>query len=513
MQNKAANTEDEEEGKEKRKGIVTRVKHILTIKSVERPKSEVRHPEVVRESGGPKENVNDDEGYLNQDSLLMDGSLDKSRLYDILSQEKSRRGANQGDEPIRESGNEPNRGDNEADKVKMRRPKVSKAAQVNEDGSLEDEGRPSSTFFQRGSMLVSSVRSSIRKMTASGKRKSTISDGGEEASGSPFDSAALKPPGTRSSCNESQDSGLGEDSDFDPNSSSLSARTPTPAGVILTSGSSRPSSSSLRKVSGGSSAHDSDHSLKKHVIIREPSLSALPSTNRKRRQYQNECCLETAKIYSRPTRIPEANATRKSVAERGGSVSSQWDHLFQLARAEVSRTVAGCDNFTLRLIFDSDRAAVRSDVADMDSVPELARMIHTVYKVLFFPWIKRGQRSHLSMILHCVQNFLVIMVEMAANLDEDDRLRYSRFTRDLLAACESNRYSPLEACLIRTRTLYIDLWCSLLCLPFKEVASPTVSLVERTLMMKRKHSVICEEDEGAEGAAEAEREERVVVQV
>ena len=337
VQNKAANTEDEEEGKEKRKGIVTRVKHILTIKSVERPKSEVRHPEVVRESGGPKENENDDEGYLNQDSLLMDGSLDKSRLYDILSQEKSRRGANKGDEPIRESGNEPNRGDNEADKVKMRRPKVSKAAQVNEDGSLEDEGRPSSTFFQRGSMLVSSVRSSIRKMTASGKRKSTISDGVEEASGSPFDSAALKPPGTRSSCNESQDSGLGEDSDFDPNSSSLSARTPTPAGVILTSGSSRPSSSSLRKVSGGSSAHDSDHSLKKHVIIREPSLSALPSTNRKRRQYQNECCLETAKIYSRPTRIPEANATRKSVAERGGSVSSQWDHLFQLARAEGSR--------------------------------------------------------------------------------------------------------------------------------------------------------------------------------
>ena len=176
VQNKAANTEDEEEGKEKRKGIVTRVKHILTIKSVERPKSEVRHPEVVRESDGPKENVNDDEGYLNQDSLLMDGSLDKSRLYDILSQEKSRRGANKGDEPIRESGNEPNRGDNEADKVKMRRPKVSKAAQVNEDGSLEDEGRPSSTFWYsmfRASIVVSksailaSEPMTVRVMTSS----------------------------------------------------------------------------------------------------------------------------------------------------------------------------------------------------------------------------------------------------------------------------------------------------------------------------------------------------------
>ena len=144
--------------------------------------------------------------------------------------------------------------------------------------TTEESQSIASSLFQRGSHLVSSVRSSLRKMASPWLNKA---GGGEGAARNNPEAASSN---CSEACNSSQDSGLGEDSDsFDPGlrgssliSSAASPRSPTPGaaapGII------RPSNSSLRKTSSASSSSNIGVPVKKHVVIREPSLTNLPSS-------------------------------------------------------------------------------------------------------------------------------------------------------------------------------------------------------------------------------------------
>ena len=74
--------------------------------------------------------------------------------------------------------------------------------------------------------------------------------------------------------------------------------------------------------------------------------------------------------------------------------------------------------------------------------------------------------SQLSIILHCVQKFLIIVVDVCPDLESNDRRRLAICSRGLLRQCEDAKYSPITECLARTRTFYIQVWCALLCVPF-----------------------------------------------
>lgn len=376
--------------------------------------------------------------------------------------------------------------------------KVDHASQTLEPQQLQTSSEakksPSFSFFARGSHLVSSVRNSFRNMAKkktpfhhldnnahpvssltlgrhgndSGINDLSIKGGLGQQPQAITKGASSSSTTTKVSCNDSQDSGLGEESDFDPASNSSLVRTPTPITVTSTQ------TSSLRKISSVSSSVSGGAVVKKHVIIREPSLSILPSS-RKRRVAR----LETVRIYPRAARLPSIAKT--------GTVSAIWDQLNQSACAEVMRVVPVCDHFTVRLIFNPDRAQTRDDVQDLETIDDIARLILTVYKVLFYEWIKQKRTSHLAIILHCVQHFLIIMVDLASHMDMDDRLRFARICGDLLRESEMGRYKDLGVVLARTRTVYIDLWCAILCLPtLNPLESPSLSEVRERLIKQRR---------------------------
>ena len=110
---------------------------------------------------------------------------------------------------------------------------------------------------------------------------------------------------------------------------------------------------------------------------------------------------------------------------------------------------------------------------------EVAVVIHTVYKILFYDWIPSSPSAtssdsgvvvispNLSIIVHCIQRFLVVVIqECGDELDAEDRSRFSRIFRELLKSSEATHYSDLKQCLDKTRRVYIELWTSMLCLPF-----------------------------------------------
>ena len=74
--------------------------------------------------------------------------------------------------------------------------------------------------------------------------------------------------------------------------------------------------------------------------------------------------------------------------------------------------------------------------------------------------------GQLSIILHCVQKFLIIVVDVCPDLEPNDRRRLAICSRGLLRQSEEAKYAPINESLARTRTFYIQVWCALLCVPF-----------------------------------------------
>ena len=408
--------------------------------------------------------------------------------------------------------------DHETDTEELSSPGCEQLDKTNEENKVEKLG-----LFARSSNLMSSVRSSLRKsfrgFNNRPKSGSELTNNATNLEGDVKDEAEevtledienrkknkkrfflnkesggsnvggvrnARSAGEGGGCNDSQDSGLGEDSDyFDPTlrdssllSSSISPRSPTPGGQLSSRASSgiiRPSSSNLRKVSSStsSSCHSSaaagNHNLsssaailiKKHVMIREPSLTHLPSSQRQSRSEEKVIRvrgtrLETVVIYPKPTRVP-------TVALRTLSVSSQWGQLYQMAAGEVLKHVQGVDPYSVSLIFEADKDNVRNEVQDMQDVSSL---VYTVYKVLFFEWFEWNETSHLAIVVHCVQACMIIIVDVADSFQSSaERRRLAKSCRDLKRSCEASKYQHLPSCLDHTRRTYIDLWCTLLALP------------------------------------------------
>lgn len=317
--------------------------------------------------------------------------------------------------------------------------------------------------------FVSSVRKSFRRIKSLGVKKDT----------SKSDTSA-KQLGKKShggNCNESQDSGLGEDSDFEAGqnkdtSLSLTTTPGTTTNLSVTCPSSASLTSSLRK-SGAVT------STVKHVMIKEPCLSVLPSARRS--VTVRQCRKETVKIYPRPNRVPHV------IGPPTGSVSDQWGHIMQMAQDCVRQNVVKCHVRVIQLIFNPNESEIRFQLEKLDDADDTSLVIHGVYKIIFFDWLNGHVRTHLAIILNSLQRFLIILVDLV-DLDMDDRLRFAKFFRDLLGQCETSGYKNLQLCLMRTRRLYIDLWCALLLTPFsgqEEITSPTVSEIRRSMNAKR----------------------------
>jgi hypothetical protein len=100
----------------------------------------------------------------------------------------------------------------------------------------------------------------------------------------------------------------------------------------------------------------------------------------------------------------------------------------------------------------------RLEELDSDGI---CRLIYTLYRVLFFDWLTRSQSGDkivVAVIVHCIQRFLVVAVNVCRELEPPTRLRLSRSFHQLLASSEDSRYDDLRGCLYTTRTAYIDFW-------------------------------------------------------
>lgn len=129
----------------------------------------------------------------------------------------------------------------------------------------------------------------------------------------------------------------------------------------------------------------------------------------------------------------------------------------------------GCDqkkSLICDLIFCPKKRTVEDKLMVMEA-EEVDETINLLYKILYFDWLAEEPISdQLPIILHCVQKFLVVVIEVCPELEASDRMRLGLCSKGLLKQCEDTRYQPLKECLTRTRTLYIQVWCAILCIPF-----------------------------------------------
>lgn len=269
----------------------------------------------------------------------------------------------------------------------------------------------------------------------------------------------------------SHDSGLGEESDTShPCVSPVTSlnkfgqvwaspvTTPTP--ILRTT----------RSFSNDSQQPVNVNGFNKHVMIREPSLRHLPSALRNSfpgaapPSKPQLVRLETAKHRQYRYSYHADNLT--------GDVGPQWNNLYFRAGQEVKLLClasGGCDRARKSdicdLIFSNNSRAIEDKLMLMQA-KEVDETIHLLYKILYYDWLEGAVSVQLSIILHCVQKFLIIVVDVCPDLEPNDRRRLAICSRGLLRQSEEARYAPITESLARTRTFYIQVWCALLCVPF-----------------------------------------------
>jgi len=211
-------------------------------------------------------------------------------------------------------------------------------------------------------------------------------------------------------------------------------------------------------------------------MIREPSLRNLPSTLRNSYPGAKKITTTTTTITTTPVvrlEVARHHLHRHSyMAENlmGGDVGPQWGTLYFRASQVVRQCLKdGCDqkkSLICDLIFCPKRRTVEDKLMVMEA-EEVDETINLLYKILYFDWLAEEPISdQLPIILHCVQKFLVVVIEVCPELEASDRMRLGLCSKGLLKQCEDTRYQPLKECLARTRTLYIQVWCAILCIPF-----------------------------------------------
>ena len=363
------------------------------------------------------------------------------------------------------------------------------------------------------------------------------------------------------SCDTSQDSGLGEDSDHnssynmgnlstitsprkpttlnlqneasghssrlgDPNNS-FSSQYPTP---IL-----RPPTLSFRDSTCSSNLSSFCSSSKKHVVIQEPNMNKVHQFSYGSKMNHEHEYSDYVKEEERSLRYDELEtpihleiATYRDAQSYPSnfeqnkspikySVTNQWKRIYQDAEEEVIQRLeqkfchvrpppgfkantincdkalksSSCGNGFHRyvgLIFiDSSppssapvrrssppssasvrRSFVEEGHKDLNSLSsnEISQLVDVVYQILFYDGWLFSPRD--TIIVHCVQRFLVVVIDVCCQeLDIDVRLRLAKDFRFLLKQSEQEHYKDLKQILKQTQILYIQLWCSLLCVPFQ----------------------------------------------
>jgi hypothetical protein len=344
------------------------------------------------------------------------------------------------------------------------------------------------------------------------------------------------------SCDTSQDSGLGEDSDHNssytttgnhctprpPNSLNLQIESsgrnsrmgdqigssyPTP---IL-----RPPTLSFRD-STCSSNLSSVCSTKKHVVIQEPNMNKIHQfsygSNR------NNVFLNYMSEEDRSWRFdkPEKPVQKVEIVTYRDvqscvsqsvenptpvkySVTDQWKRIYKDAEEEVLQRLEqkfchvrqnntngkfyNCDKGLksgscgkgfhrhVGLVFvdsspPSSSSSRKSFVEEghkeltLLSSTEISQLVDVLYQVLFYDGWLFSPRD--TIIIHCIQRFLIVVVDVCCQeLDIDVRLKLAKDFRYLLKQSEQEHYRDLKTIVKQTQILYIQLWCSLLCVPFQ----------------------------------------------
>lgn len=252
----------------------------------------------------------------------------------------------------------------------------------------------------------------------------------------------------------SHDSGLGEDSDTSHRTTPIYTASPTiPTPILRTT---------------RSFSNDASRDGLKHVMIREPSLRHLPSALRNSFPGAQPSKPILVRLETAKTRHYRYSYHADNLM---GDVSPQWGSLYFRAAQEVKGCLQNVDNDSRRslicdLIFSTNARATEDKLMVMEA-EEVDETINLLYKILYHDWLASEPTSpQLSIILHCVQKFLIVVVNVCPELEASDRQRLSICGRGLLRQCEDAKYSPIAECLSRTRTFYIQVWTSLLCVPF-----------------------------------------------
>jgi len=84
--------------------------------------------------------------------------------------------------------------------------------------------------------------------------------------------------------------------------------------------------------------------------------------------------------------------------------------------------------------------------------------LHRLSSHLFNSRILCNKLKYFDMFM----NLFPIYLQVCHDLDGISRLKFLKSFQKLLSSSEESKYNDLRSCLYSTRTLYIDLWCSLL---------------------------------------------------
>ena len=460
-----------------------------------------------------------------------------------------------------------------------------KNLEMNQSPSTSEDEEDYHSFFDRASSsIMGSIRGSLRKI------KCSLAPTPRQRPSPPSitEPTPEKKISTTSTANNSQDSGLGEDDSSDQELN-RNLRSPTPGGA--SSGVLFPSSSLLRKSTSSSSE-------KKHVLIREPSRTNLPSYERKNSGgpqnhqhqrfnninsnhnriyrssyhpvYRNPVALSNYRIQATSSQVPyreqkarplqsrefykyEVQVAKAKVVhaanyyhsheKRGGhnaatdnstssvvrSVALQGYDIYASAKETVLFVVPNADKIMVAIIFDPS-ASTRNRLKAMTEA-QISGLILTMYNILFHPWLRQNdidkspqqqasniggarrkttittnqsttnkssspvRRPHhkkaLPIVLFRVQSTMVEMVEAAGDeMAAGQKTRIGRLCQNNMRVCQSNSYSDLPKCLERTRDIYVDLWCTVLCIPFVKPGNPATVPLKPLKSILRPQSVL-----------------------
>jgi hypothetical protein len=114
------------------------------------------------------------------------------------------------------------------------------------------------------------------------------------------------------------------------------------------------------------------------------------------------------------------------------------------------------------------KSFLEDDHKDLTSLSssEISQLVDVLYQILFYDGWLFSPRD--TIIVHCIQRFLIVVVDVCCQeLDIDVRLKLAKDFRYLLKQSEQEHYHDLKKIVKQTQVLYIQLWCSLLCVPFQ----------------------------------------------